>query len=78
MIFIFLAEDFLMTSEELGDVLRLKESYIRTHWPRIVRTYEKQDIKLYKRGRGQNADYGVKFPWDISPVWDTDELEIMI
>ena len=78
MIFIFLAEDFLMTSEELGDVLQLKESYIRTHWPRIVRTYEKQDIKLYKRGRGQNEDYGVKFPWDISPVWDTDELEIMI
>ena len=44
-----------MSSDELADVLQLKESYIRSHWPRIVESYEKQNIKLYKLGRGAAA-----------------------
>lgn len=66
-----------MTSEELGDVLQLKESYIRSHWPRIVNTYEKQNIKLYKMGRGANASYGVQMPWDSEICWDVDALEML-
>ena len=46
-----------MSSDELADVLQLKESYIRSHWPRIVESYEKQNIKLYKLGRGAAANY---------------------
>ena len=49
-----------MSSDELADVLQLKESYIRSHWPRIVESYEKQNIKLYKLGRGATANYGVQ------------------
>ena len=66
-----------MSSDELADVLQLKESYIRSHWPRIVESYEKQNIKLYKLGRGAAANYGVQMPWDNEIVWSVDALEMM-
>ena len=66
-----------MSSDELADVLRLQESYIRSHWPRIVESYEKQNIKLYKLGRGAAANYGVQMPWDNEIVFDVDALEMM-
>ena len=66
-----------MSSDELAEVLQLKESYIRSHWPRIVESYEKQNIKLYKLGRGAAANYGVQMPWDNEIVWDVDALEMM-
>ena len=66
-----------MSSDELADILQLKESYIRSHWPRIVESYEKQNIKLYKLGRGAAANYGVQMPWDNEIVFDVDALEMM-
>ena len=70
-------EGVSMSSGELADVLQLKESYIRSHWPRIVESYEKQNIKLYKLGRGAAANYGVQMAWDNEIVWDVDALEMM-
>ena len=66
-----------MTISELGEVLNLKESYIRTHWPRIVKSYKKQNIELHKVGRGENARYGIKMPYDEDVVFDVDALEII-
>ena len=76
-LFIFLLEGVNMSSDELADVLQLKESYIRSHWPRIVESYEKQNIKLYKLGRGAAANYGVQMPWDNEIVWSVDALEMI-
>ena len=66
-----------MSSDELADVLQLKESYIRSHWPRIVESYEKQNITLYKLGRGAAANHRVQMPWDTEIVWDVDALALM-
>lgn len=66
-----------MTSGELASILFIKESYVRSHWTRIVDSYAKQNIKLYKIGRGASANYGIQMPWDTSIVWDTDEFEMM-
>lgn len=66
-----------MTSEELGEVLHLKESYIRNHWTRIVKTYKKRSIFLYKVGRGDEANYGIKLPWEPEVIFDVDALEMI-
>lgn len=65
-----------MMSDELAEVLHIKESYIRAHWPRIVNSYEKQNIKLFKIGRGESANYGIQMPWDDEIIWSTDALEM--
>lgn len=65
-----------MTSYELADILVLKESYIRAHWPSIVRTYQKQQISLCKLGRGESAMYGIKRPGDDEYIWDCDAIEM--
>jgi len=67
-----------MTSYELGNLLNLQESYIRTHWNRIVGTFEKRNIFLYKVGRGSDANYGIEFPWDPEVIhWNVDEVEMI-
>lgn len=65
-----------MTSDELSFILELKESYIRAHWPSIVKTYEKQKIYLCKVGRGEAAQYGIKRPGDDDYIWDCDAIEM--
>ena len=65
-----------MTVEELGDVLDLKPSYIKSHWTRIVENQKKKNIYLYKIGRGENTNYGIQMPWETEPVWNTDSLEM--
>lgn len=67
-----------MTIEEFGSVLNLKPSYIKSHWNRIVECQLKQDIEVYKIGRGDSTKYGVKFPWDDDVIWDIDAIDFII
>jgi hypothetical protein len=63
-----------MSSQELADYLQIKESYLRSHWRDIVKSNAKVGVELYKRGRGPQAEYGVK-GWGIEEVcWDFDYL----
>ena len=63
-----------MSSQELADYLQIKESYLRSHWRDIVKSNAKVGVELYKRGRGQQAEYGVK-GWGMEEVcWDFDYL----
>ena len=66
-----------MSVDELGEVLQLKSSYIKTHWNVIVSRQEKRGVKLYKVGRGDSAQYGIQFSWDDEPVWSVDAIEMI-
>ena len=63
-----------MTSFELANILQIKETYLRSHWQDIVKSNAKAGVELYKRGRGQYAEYGIK-AWGMTEVcWDFDDL----
>ena len=63
-----------MSSQELADVLQIRESYLRSHWQDIVKSNARAGIELYKRGRGPYAEYGIK-GWGMKEVcWDFDDL----
>lgn len=58
---------------ELANELKLKESYLRSHWRLIVDRYEKYGITLVKIGRGEAADYGIKSYGDNEIRWTAKE-----
>ena len=66
-----------MTCAELGELLKLKDSYIKTHWNRVADSYERRGYRLYKVGRGDEAMYGIKVPCQAEIVWNVDELEMI-
>lgn len=66
-----------MSLNELGSLLNLKPSYIKYHWNVVKERYEKRGIFLYKLGRGEEANYGVKLPWESEIVFDPDELDMI-
>lgn len=66
-----------MKSGELAELLNVSENSMKAHWVRFCKAQEKQGVFLYKLGRGENAEYGVKFPWESDVVWNVDELEII-
>ena len=49
-----------MTSAELAEELRIKETHLRSHWQRIIESNKRAGITLVKMGRGDNAAYGIK------------------
>lgn len=59
-----------MSSLELATELGIKESYLRSHWPLIVRRYAGYGITLVKMGRGQHANYGIKSYGDEKIRWE--------
>lgn len=59
-----------MTSAELAEELRIKETYLRSHWKRIVESNERIGIILVKMGRGANAAYGIKSYGDDNIRWE--------
>lgn len=64
-----------MTSHELADWLKVKETYLRAHWKDIVKSNAKANIILEKRGRGAAAEYGVK-GWGMKEMtWDRNKLD---
>lgn len=64
-----------MTSHELADWLKVKESYLRSHWQEIVRSNARMNITLEKRGRGAAAEYGVK-GWGMNEItWERAKLD---
>lgn len=67
----------LVKSGELASLLGVTEPSLRAHWGRIKASQEKQGVFLYKRGRGEEAEYGIKYPWEYEVIWDTDELSMM-
>ena len=50
-----------MTRQELANELKLKDSYVGNHWTRIKASHEKMGIHLYKRGRGEKAEHGIRY-----------------
>lgn len=66
-----------MTSEELALVLSIKESYLKKHWRQIIELNARKGIRLIKIGRGDDAVYGVFFPWFKDIIWNVDELDII-
>ena len=64
-----------MTSQELANVLGIKETYLRSHWQDIIKSNAKAGIQLYKKGRGAVADYGIK-GWDMRETcWNYEEMK---
>ena len=64
-----------MTSAELAAELRIKETYLRSHWQRIVESNERAGITLVKMGRGENAAYGIKGYGDDNIRWEKRDIE---
>lgn len=52
-------EDAGMTREELSAELGVSENRILRHWREVCNSYERIGIKLIKRGKGENAEYGI-------------------
>lgn len=64
-----------MTSIELANVLHIKESYLRSHWQDIIKSNARAGVELYKRGRGANAEYGIK-GWDMKEIcWKIEDMQ---
>ena len=66
-----------MSRSELADVLGVKESYLQSHWQKALAAQQKQGIKIIKVGRGEKAQYGIKFPWMYDMAWSIDEVELI-
>jgi hypothetical protein len=64
-----------MTSAELAEELRIKETYLRSHWKRIVESNNRAGITLVKVGRGANAAYGIKSYGDNNIRWRKRDAE---
>lgn len=64
-----------MTSQELANVLGIKETYLKSHWQDIIKSNAKAGIELYKKGRGAAADYGIR-GWGMESVcWKYEEMK---
>ena len=59
-----------MTRKELARTLRVGELYLQKKWAHIVEQKAKQGIELCKCGRGDDANYGIRFPWQKSLVFE--------
>ena len=59
-----------MTRKELARTLRVGELYLQKKWAHIVEQKAKQGIELCKCGRGDSANYGIRFPWQKSLVFE--------
>lgn len=53
-----------MTLEQLAEELKLKPSYLQKHWKQVSLRQREKGTRLAKIGRGQQANYGIKFEWD--------------
>lgn len=53
-----------MKIKELADELGVKESYLKAHWTDVVKRYDGYGIQLVKMGRGEKAEYGIKYLLD--------------
>lgn len=54
-----------MTREEMAEELKISVHYLEHHFPRIVESYGKKNIKLLKIGKGKNAKYGILKKGDL-------------
>lgn len=59
-----------MTAAQLASELRIKESYLKSHWNRIKESNSHAGITLVKVGRGDSANYGIRFPGDADIRWE--------
>lgn len=59
---------------ELASVLGVSDSYLQAHWQKALAAQKKQGIEIMKVGRGEKAEYGIKYPWESEFIWDTDML----
>lgn len=59
-----------MTAAELADELKIKETYLHSHWRRIIENHQRIGITLVKVGRGVNASYGIKSYDDENIRWE--------
>jgi hypothetical protein len=66
-----------MTREELGCVLGVSESYLKYHEKKALTAKARENIEIQKIGRGDSAQYGVRFPWMIDMAWSIDEIEMI-
>lgn len=68
-----------MTLEEFSSIFDIKPSYVKSHWNRIVESKRRQNIEVYKIGRGDSTRYGIRFSWtpEGEVIWDVDALEMM-
>ena len=64
-----------MTAAQLADELRIKETYLKSHWKKIVERYGKMGIILVKLGRGEKAEFGVKNYGDNEIRWEVKEYK---
>lgn len=64
-----------MKRGELASILDVTDSYLKNHWQKALTAKKKQGIELYKVGRGEDAVYGIKYPWESEIIWDTDCIE---
>ena len=59
-----------MKLEELADELKIKDTYLRNQWARIVKKYGEIGITLVKIGRGDKSEYGIKSYDDEVIRWE--------
>lgn len=64
-----------MTAAQLADELRIKETYLKSHWKKIVERYGKTGITLVKLGRGDKAEFGIKNFDDEKIRWEVKEYK---
>lgn len=64
-----------MTSAELAKELRIKESYLKSHWCSIVDSYAAKGLTLVRLGRGSSATFGIKGYDDEKIRWETKQYE---
>lgn len=59
-----------MTLEELCDELGISVPYAKSQWANIRATRAKQGLYLYKIGRGDKAQYGVRKHGEEKVRWE--------
>lgn len=64
-----------MTAAQLADELRIKETYLKSHWKKIVERYGRAGITLVKLGRGESASFGIKSFDDEKIRWEVKEYK---
>lgn len=56
--------------QELAEELKIKDTYLKSHWKSIVERYSKIGITLVKLGRGAAADFGIQSYGDKEIRWE--------
>lgn len=62
-----------MKKNDIAFELGVSVGYLEDHWRDIVNSRKKQGIELRKRGRGSNADYGIKYIEESDFRWNKKE-----